>query len=169
MDKLDNFKGKRNSNGLARNPQNINKSGRPASLKAQLQKQLDGNGSVFIPTKRILETSKKGITIQTTTTEQLASKLVSWALSRNGNHSLKALQLIAGLLEGFDVEGLRKIEYNQTIVNNATNLLVLDYTALETDTLKAMSKTNENNKIDYLSMTRKQLIDILENIKEVSS
>lgn len=101
MNKLENFKGKRNTNGLAENPQNINREGRPISIKNQLKEMLNADGSITISKEQIKSINEDGsITIDIPTQNQLATKLLSWAISDSSRESLKAIQMIMEQVDG---------------------------------------------------------------------
>lgn len=101
MNKLENFKGKRNTNGLAENPQNINRAGRPISIKRQLKEMLNADGSITIIKEQIKSINEDGsVTIEIPTQNQLATKLLSWALSDNSRESIKAIQMIMEQVDG---------------------------------------------------------------------
>ena len=53
MGKLDNFKGKQNTNGFKSNLSNINRKGRPWGIKKQIQEFLDGGGEMTIPPSQV--------------------------------------------------------------------------------------------------------------------
>lgn len=53
MSKINNFKGKQNTNGFGSNPNNINRKGRPLSIKKQMQQLLNGNGEITIPSNQV--------------------------------------------------------------------------------------------------------------------
>jgi len=67
MDRLKNFNGKRGINGLEKNPQNINRNGKPPSIRTQIKRLLMEDGEIFIPKKRIIKQNEKGIYIKITT------------------------------------------------------------------------------------------------------
>ncbi len=104
---------KANSNGFDKNPDNINKEGRPASIRKQLKKILSNNGSLTIPKDEVLQTHPDGsVSIQVPTQMQMALHLCEWAMSEKGNESLKALQMVIE-----QIDGKPKQEINQTTTN----------------------------------------------------
>jgi len=93
MPKPENLIGK----GFDKNPQNINKNGRPPSLKQRLQKLLDGDGKMKFKKKDIITIHDNGdVTIKVPMYDALMIKLVSMAMSDN----LPAIKLIMEYLEG---------------------------------------------------------------------
>lgn len=106
------FGNKRNTNGLDKNPDNINKSGRPISIKNQLKELLAKNGELPISSDTFLRmiTNKKDgkeyYLFKIPTQDALALKLISLAMSKNTN-GFNALKL---LLETFDGKANQPIE-----------------------------------------------------------
>lgn len=120
---IDNFGNKINTNGFDKNPENINRNGRPASIKQELRNALNTEGKITIKAKNVLEVHSNGdVTIQTTQSETLANKLLDWALSRKGNESLKAIQMIMEQVDGKPKQAIEQ----QTKHNFAPNFKITD-------------------------------------------
>lgn len=82
-------------------PENINKEGRPVSIKNQLKDILQSEGNITIPSNQVIKINEDGsIEIKVPTQMQMAMKLSSWAMSKKGNDSLKALQMIMEQIDG---------------------------------------------------------------------
>ena len=98
---IENFGDKINSSGLDKNPENINRNGRPVSIKAQLKDLLESDGNLTITANQVVQIKDSGdIIIKVPTQMQMAMKLSSWAMSKKGNDSLKALQMIIDQVDG---------------------------------------------------------------------
>ena len=98
---IENFGDKINSSGLDKNPENINRNGRPVSIKAQLKDLLESEGNLTITANQVVQIKDSGdIVIKVPTQMQMAMKLSSWAMSKKGNDSLKALQMIMEQIDG---------------------------------------------------------------------
>jgi len=99
------------------NPQNINRKGRPISIKTELKQILENDGTIFIPEKQIAEREaednkgNKGIKIKVPTANSLAMKLMSWAMS-NKSQSLKAIEMIIDRIDG---KALQQMESNSKL------------------------------------------------------
>jgi len=90
-----------NTNGFDKNPQNINKKGQPVSIRAQLKDLLEADGNVTIPASQVIKVHDDGsVTLKLPTQMQLAMKLSSWAMSKKGTDSLKAIQMIMETIDG---------------------------------------------------------------------
>ncbi len=101
MEQIDNFGDKRNTNGFDKNPENINREGRPASIKKDLKQILEANGEITIKAENVLHIYDNGdVTIRLAKSETLAIKLLEWAMSRNGSDSIKAIKMIMEQIEG---------------------------------------------------------------------
>jgi len=97
------FNGKESNKGQGfdNNPQNINKNGRPVSIRNQIKELLEKDGEITIPPNQVVKINDDGsITIKLPTQMQMAMKLSSWAMSRKGNDSLKAIQIIMEQIDG---------------------------------------------------------------------
>jgi len=90
-----------NTNGFDKNPQNINKKGQPVSIRAQLKDLLEADGNVRIPARQVIKVHDDGsVTLKLPTQMQLAMQLSSWAMSKKGTDSLKAIQMIMETIDG---------------------------------------------------------------------
>ena len=90
-----------NTNGFDKNPQNINKKGQPVSIRAQLKDLLEADGNVRIPARQVIKVHYDGsVTLKLPTQMQLAMQLSSWAMSKKGTDSLKAIQMIMETIDG---------------------------------------------------------------------
>ena len=77
------------------------KGGRPISIKAQLKDLLESEGNLTIPAKQIISINDDGSVVMKVPTQmQLAMKLQSWAMSKKGGDSLKAIQMIMEQVDG---------------------------------------------------------------------
>lgn len=98
---IENFGDKVNTNGFEKNPENINREGRPASIKSDLKRILESEGNIIIPANEVVNINEDGsVILKLPTQMQLAMKLSSWALSKRGNNSLKAIKMITDLIDG---------------------------------------------------------------------
>ena len=98
---VENFGDKINTNGLDKNPQNINKKGQPVSIRAQLKDLLEAEGNITMPRSQVVKINEDGsVVLKLPTQMQLAMKLSSWAMSKKGNDSLKAIQMIMETIDG---------------------------------------------------------------------
>jgi len=101
MNKENNFGSKINTNGFDKRPQDTSKGGRKPSLRKQLEEVITDRGSYTIEEKKVLKINEDGsIEVKTTSAEQMARKLVDWAMSKKGNESLKAIQIIMDQIDG---------------------------------------------------------------------
>ena len=67
-----------NSNGFSKNKSNINKKGRPVSIRTQLKELLLNEGNLTIPSTQIVKVNDDGSIVMKVPTEmQLALKLQS--------------------------------------------------------------------------------------------
>lgn len=87
--------------GFDNNPQNINRNGRPVSIRNQLKDLLEAEGNVTMPANQVVKVNEDGsVILKLPTQMQLAMKLSSWAMSKKGNDSLKAIQMIMEQVDG---------------------------------------------------------------------
>lgn len=112
---IENFGEKINSNGLDRNPENINRDGRPPSIRTELRNVLEANGKMTIKAKDVYKIHKNGdVTIHVGKTESIVIKLMEWAMSKKGNESLKAIKMIMEQIDGKPNQtteiGIKKLE-----------------------------------------------------------
>lgn len=109
MNKFDNFKGKANSNGLDKNPQNILGKGQPISIKTQLKEILKANGELTIKTADVIKTKKNGdVVISVCTEMNIALRLTQLAMGKADATTIKAIQM---LLETFDGKPRQVIDF----------------------------------------------------------
>ena len=115
---IENFGNKINSSGLDKNPENINRNGRPVSIKAQLKDILESEGNLTITANQVVQIKDSGdVVIKVPTQMQMAMKLSSWAMSKKGNDSLKALQMIMEQIDGKPTQPIEQTNDNvQTII-----------------------------------------------------
>lgn len=100
-DRIKNLGNKANTAGFDKNPQNINRNGRPPSIRRQLQDLLESEGSITIPSNQVVQINEDGSVILDMPTQmQLAVKLASWAMSEEGNNSLRAIKMIMEQIDG---------------------------------------------------------------------
>lgn len=98
---IGNFGDKVNTNGLDKNPNNINREGRPVSIRNQLKRLLEQDGKVTVPSSQVDKINDDGsVTLVLPTQDQLAMKLISWALSKKGVDSIKAIQMVMEQIDG---------------------------------------------------------------------
>jgi len=97
-------------------PQNINKEGRPVSIRNQLKDLLQSEGNITIPANQVIKINEDGSVLMKVPTQmQMAMKLSSWAMSKKGNDSLKAIQMI---MEQIDGKPKQEIESDINIVSS---------------------------------------------------
>ena len=97
MAKIDNLKGK----GVKFPIQDPTKGGRPVSIRNQLKDLLEAEGNVTMPANQVVKINDDGsVILKLPTQMQLAMKLSSWAMSKKGNDSLKAIQMIMEQIDG---------------------------------------------------------------------
>ena len=117
MGKEKQFGDKINTQGFDVNKGNINRNGRPVSIKTELKQILENDGMIFIPESQITDRDaedkkgNKGIKIKVPTANSLAMKLMSWAMS-NKNQSLKAIEMIIDRIDG---KALQQTELNAKV------------------------------------------------------
>lgn len=94
--KLDNLK-----KGIRFPEQDPTKGGRPVSIRNQLKDLLEAEGNVTMPANQVVKINEDGsVILKLPTQMQLAMKLSSWAMSKRGNDSLKAIQMIMEQIDG---------------------------------------------------------------------
>ena len=77
------------------------KGGRKPSIRKQLEATLENEGGLTVPAKQVTKVHEDGsVTIKLPTSEQMALKLVSWAMSGKGADSIKAIQMIMEQIDG---------------------------------------------------------------------
>ena len=81
------------------------KGGRPVSIRAQLKDLLEAEGNVTMPASQVVKINDDGsVILKLPTQMQMAMKLSSWAMSKKGNDSLKAIQMIMEQIDGKPVQ-----------------------------------------------------------------
>lgn len=81
--------------------QDPTKGGRKPSIRRQLNELLEQDGKVKINAKQVISIEEDGsVIIKLPTEMQLAMKLQQWALSKKGNDSIKAIQMIMEQIDG---------------------------------------------------------------------
>lgn len=88
----------RNTAGFDKHPENINKKGRPPSIKKQLEKIMLKDGELPIPKNQMVRETDTHFIFKIPTEEALALKLVNMAMAKGAN-GFNALKL---MLETFD-------------------------------------------------------------------
>lgn len=123
---LENFKGKRNSNGFDKRPEDAKRGGRKPGIKSQLQKIVDSNGSFTIKAKNVIEIKENGdVVIKVPTAESIAMKLSQWAIDGKGNHSIRAINMMIEHLEGkAKQEHIIEIESNEIDISKMSPKLL---------------------------------------------
>lgn len=97
--------------------QSGNPKGRQVSIKRQLKDLLVKDGAITIPAKQVVKVLDNGdVQIKLPTQQQLAMKLVSWAMSQKGNDSIKAIQMIIDHIDGKAVQPIDLTETKQLII-----------------------------------------------------
>jgi hypothetical protein len=77
------------------------KGGRPVSIKVQVKDLLESEGNLTIPANQVVAINEDGSVVMKVPTQmQIAMKLQSWAMSKKGNDSLKAIQMIMEQIDG---------------------------------------------------------------------
>jgi len=110
-----------NTNGFDKNKNNINKEGRPVSIRNQIKDLLENEGNLTIPTSQIVNINEDGsVTVKVPTQTQIALKLQGWAMSKKGNDSLKAIQMI---MEQVDGKPLQEIHQETTYKSLDINII----------------------------------------------
>lgn len=90
---MGNYKNIKNK-GFDKRPENINRNGRPISIRKDLKNLLETEGQINIKAKNIIRINKNGsVTIKIPTSESLAIKLLQIASSGKNTTTLKALQM----------------------------------------------------------------------------
>lgn len=101
MSKEKNFGNKINSNGFDKRPQDATKGGRKPSIRKQLEEILQEDGAVTFSAKQVQEIREDGsVVIKVPTQMQMALKMVSWAMSKKGNDSIRAIQMVMEQIDG---------------------------------------------------------------------
>mgnify|MGYP003652141045 CR=1 FL=1 len=110
-----------NTNGFDKNKQNINRDGRPVSIRNQIKELLENEGNLTIQTNQIIKTNEDGsVVVKVPTQTQIALKLQGWAMSKKGNDSLKAIQMI---MEQIDGKPLQEVHQETTYKSLDINII----------------------------------------------
>ncbi len=115
---MSNYKNIKNK-GFDKNPQNINRKGRPLSIKQDLKTILEIDGKFTIDAKNIVSINDDGsVTIKIPTSESLALKLLQLATNGKNSNTLKAIQMIMEQIDGkpkqsIDIQETRPIQILQ--------------------------------------------------------
>lgn len=120
MSRKDNFKGKDGTNGFDKRPGDAAKyGGRKPSIKTQLQKVLDSDGTFTIKAKRVIEVKKNGdVVIEVPKAEMIALKLTDWVINGKGSESIRAINMMIEHLEGkAKQEHVIEIENNEVDIS----------------------------------------------------
>ncbi len=118
---IENFGDKVNTNGLDKNKDNINREGRPVSIRKEIKELLENDGNLTIPTSQIIKTNEDGsVVVKVPTQTQIALKLQGWAMSKKGNDSLKAIQMI---MEQIDGKPLQEVHQETTYKSLDINII----------------------------------------------
>ena len=77
------------------------KGGRPVSIRTQVKDLLESEGNITIPSNQVIKINDDGSVVMKVPTQmQIAMKLQSWAMSKKGTDSLKAIQMIMEQIDG---------------------------------------------------------------------
>tara|TARA_R110000772_G_scaffold192981_1_gene303875 strand:+ start:1055 stop:1471 length:417 start_codon:yes stop_codon:yes gene_type:complete len=110
-----------NTNGFDKNKQNINRDGRPVSIRNQIKELLENEGNLTIQTNQIIKTNEDGsVVVKVPTQTQIALKLQGWAMSKKGHDSLKAIQMI---MEQIDGKPLQEVHQETTYKSLDINII----------------------------------------------
>lgn len=75
--------------------------GRKPSIRNQLKELLDKDGSIVIKAKNVVRINEDGsVVIKLPTKQQAAMKVLQWAMSTQGSHSIAALKLLIEQVDG---------------------------------------------------------------------
>ena len=87
--------------GFDKNPQNINRKGRPPSIRNTLRELLQGDGKLVVPALNVIEKKEDGsVVIMVPDEKKIALKLKQLAMSGKGMVTLRAIQMIMEQLDG---------------------------------------------------------------------
>jgi len=93
------------------------KGGRPVSIRNQLKDLLEADGNVTMPANQVLKINDDGsVVLKLPTQMQLAMKLSSWAMSKRGNDSLKAIQMIMEQIDGKPLQAIETKDVSQKTI-----------------------------------------------------
>ena len=108
----------RNTNGLDKNPQNINTKGSNPSIKNQLKEILNANGELLIEKKDVVKINKDGsVILKVPTQMQIALRLKQLAMGKADNTTIKAIQMIMEQFDGkprqmigFEIQDIKPLQ-----------------------------------------------------------
>ena len=87
--------------GFDKRPENINRKGRPISIKQDLKNILGTEGEINIKSENIISINKNGsVTVKMPTSESLAMKLLQIANRGKNTTTLKAIQIVLDQIDG---------------------------------------------------------------------
>ena len=110
-----------NSNGFAKNPENINRKGRGTSIRKRLKEMVGNESGVFFPKEKIIEINEDGVIIDLPSDEALAARLIQIATGKSKD-SLQALKLLMEQVDG-KPQQTRTIKYEFNLDNFDPSLL----------------------------------------------
>lgn len=109
-----------NTNGFDKNPQNINRNGRPPSIRKQIKELLKKSGEIKIPKEQVVTKHQDGsVTINVPNDLKIAMKLEQWAMSGKERASLNAIKIMVEQTDGAPVQ-------TQTIIDPGLDLSLLN-------------------------------------------
>jgi acylphosphatase len=115
---IENFGDNINTNGFDKNPENAVKGGRKPSIKKQLIELLESDGEIKIEPDGVVSIENDGsVIIKVPTEMQIAMKLKQWAMSKKGNDSIKAIQMIMDQIDGKAKNSIDITSGNQPLSN----------------------------------------------------
>lgn len=93
--------------GFDKNPQNINKKGRPISIRNQIREILAMDGTMKIKAEHVQKINEDGsVEILMPKKDMVAMKLMQWAMSNKETASVRSIQIIMDHLEGRPAQSL---------------------------------------------------------------
>ena len=93
--------------GFDKHPENINKKGRPLSIRNQIREILASDGRMTIKPEHVLEIHEDGsVDILMPKKDMIAMKLLQWAMSNKETASVRSIQIIMDHLEGRPAQSL---------------------------------------------------------------
>lgn len=93
------------------------KGGRKPSIRKQLEEVINDNGTYTIDAKDVLKINEDGsVVIRGASAEQMARKLVDWAMSNKGTDSLKAIQMVMEQLDGKPKQTIEQETKNEKVI-----------------------------------------------------
>ncbi len=102
-----NIKPEDGTEGFQKNPQNINKKGRPISIRNQIREILAMDGTMKIKPEHVKKINDNGsVEILMPKKDMVAIKLMQWAMSNKETASVRSIQIIMDHLEGRPAQSL---------------------------------------------------------------